>query len=139
MHPFSKSNQGKWNLNRYGWHMENPKIFFRMQNRKQINKKMKGLISQCKLIIWISYWTIKTKHALSLFYITVHWSNALHIFTMSVKGTQILMPIHYCTLFIIASSLIRTDQSTTSTLLYCIGFKVFQITLATNRWLNNNF
>lgn len=52
---------------------------------------------------------MKTRHALSLFYITVS-SNALNIFTMSVKGTQNSDANLYFTLFIIVISLIRIDQ-----------------------------
>lgn len=67
IHPFSKSNQGKLNLERIWlgtW--KNPKIVFYdntfiTQTENEQNIKMIGLISHLKWKIWIRYWTIKNK------------------------------------------------------------------------------
>lgn len=71
IHPFSKSNQGKSNLERIWlgtW--ETKKTFYdstfiteNRKRKKRIEKKIEmiGLISHFKWKIWISYWTIKNK------------------------------------------------------------------------------
>lgn len=59
-----------------------------------------------------------TKHALILVYITFNSSKALCKFTVSVKGTQNYVANSYYTLFICASSLIRMDQITLSSVCF---------------------